>query len=377
MYTFILFLCFMGSYLLFTNGRKSKGGNQYLAILFLLTGIQTLSHIKIIDEIEINIASVFFINTASLSFLIGPAFYFYIIRLINPEFKLERKHLLHLVPFLIFFIDTLPYIVSPYSSKIQLINAIKINPIQMLDIPLFIGNSSLYYFSRPTVLLVYLYLSTRYFQANKFLLKNHYSSFQTNILKRWVQMIIIFSAIVYFSNLIFTAHNYFTRDIDGLIILTRLAAVSLVFLCIQLFINPYVLYGFTEVKYFSNKSLIAKLYLVKEKKVYSPEWIDDLCAQFAQLEINKSYLQQSYSIKDLKDELQISSKSITYYFSEIEKNSFSEWKNKRRTEHAIKLIDEGYLRKYTREQLANECGFLSRSNFNQALKNYSERKNSR
>ena len=123
MYTFILFLCFMGSYLLFTNGRKLEGGNQYLAILFLLTGIQSLSHIKIIDEIEINIASVFFLNTASLSFLIGPAFYFYIIRLINPEFKLERKHLLHLVPFLIFFIDTLPYIVSPYSSKIQLINA--------------------------------------------------------------------------------------------------------------------------------------------------------------------------------------------------------------------------------------------------------------
>jgi AraC-like DNA-binding protein len=184
-------------------------------------------------------------------------------------------------------------------------------------------------------------------------------------------MIIIFSAIVYISNLIFTVNNYFTRDIDELIILTRLAAILLVFLCIQLFINPYVLYGFTEVKYFSNTSLIAKLYLVKEKTAYSQEWIDDLCRQFDQLEMNKSYLQPSYSIKHLKDELQIPSKSITYYFSEIAKNSFSEWKNKKRTEHAIKLIDEGYLRKYTREQLANECGFLSRSNFNQALKKYS------
>ena len=361
----------MGSYLLFTNGRKLEGGNLYLAILFLLTGIQSLSHIKVVEEIEIHIASIFFINTASISFLIGPVFYFYIISLINPAFKLERKHLVHLIPFLIFFIDTLPYIASSYSSKIQLINSIKINPIQILDIPLLIGKSNVYYFARPTVLLVYLYISTRFFQANKFLLKNHYSTFQKNILKRWVQMIIIFSAIIYFSNLIFTLHNYFTRDIDGLIIMTRLAAISLVFLCIQLFINPYVLYGFTEVKYFSNTSLIAKLYLVKEKTAYSQEWIDDLCRQFDQLEMNKSYLQPSYSMKHLKDELQISSKSITYYFSEIAKNSFSEWKNKKRTEHAIKLIDEGYLRKYTREQLANECGFLSRSNFNQALKKYS------
>lgn len=374
MYTFILFLCFMGSYLLFTNGRKSEGGNQYLAILFLLTGIQSLSHIKVIEEIEINVTSIFFINTASISFLIGPAYYFYVITLINPTFKLKRNHLVHLVPFIIFFIETLPYICSPYSSKIQLINAIKINPIQILDIPLLIGKSNVYYFSRPTVLLVYLYMTTRYFQANKFLLKNHYSSFQTNILKRWVQMTIIFSAIVYFSNLIFTAHNYFTRDIDGLIILTRLAGILLVFLCIQLFINPYVLYGFTEVKYFSNKSLIARLYLVKEKTEYTQEWKDNLCEQFAQLEINKSYLQQSYSIKDVKGELQISGKSITYYFREIEKNSFSEWKNKKRTEHAIKLIDEGYLRKYTREQLANECGFLSRSNFNQAISKYSKGK---
>ena len=374
MYTFILFLCFMGSYLLFTNGRKSEGGNLYLAFLFLFTGIQSLSHIKIIEEIEINIASIFFINTASISFLIGPAFYFYIISLINPAFKLERKHLVHLVPFLIFFIDTLPYTLSSYSSKIQLINAIKINPIQILDIPLLIGKSNVYYFARPTVLLVYLYMSTRFFQANKFLLKNYYSTFQTNILKRWVQMIIIFSAIVYFSNLLFTLNNYFTRDIDGLVIMTRLAAISLVFLCIQLFVNPYVLYGFTEVKYFSSKSLIARLYLVKENTKFTPEWIDDLCEKFAEIDKNKSYLQQGYTIKDLKEELQISNKSINYYFSEIAKNSFSEWKNKKRTEHAIKLIDEGYLRKYTREQLANECGFLSRSNFNQALKNYSTRK---
>ena len=374
MYTFILFLCFMGSYLLFTNGRKSKGGNLYLAFLFLFTGIQSLSHIKIIGEIEIHIASIFFINTASISFLIGPAFYFYIISLINPAFKLERKHLVYLVPFLIFFIDTLPYTLSSYSSKIQLINAIKINPIQILDIPLLIGKSNVYYFARPTVLLVYLYMSNRFFQANKFLLKNHYSTFQTNILKRWVQMIIIFSAIVYFSNLIFTLNNYFTRDIDGLVIMSRLAAISLVFLCIQLFVNPYVLYGFTEVKYFSSKSLIARLYLVKENTKFTPEWIDDLYEKFAEIDKNKSYLQQSYTIKDLKEELQISNKSINYYFSEIAKNSFSEWKNKKRTEHAIKLIDEGYLRKYTREQLANDCGFLSRSNFKQALKNYSTRK---
>ena len=374
MYTFILFLCFMGSYLLFTNGRKSEGGNLYLAFLFLFTGIQSLSHIKIIEEIEIHIASIFFINTASISFLIGPAFYFYIISLINPAFKLERKHLVHLIPFLIFFIDTLPYTLSSYSSKIQLINAIKINPIQILDIPLLIGKSNVYYFARPTVLLIYLYISTRFFQANKFLLKNYYSTFQTNILKRWVQMIIIFSAIVYFSNLLFTLNNYFTRDIDGLVIMTRLAAISLVFLCIQLFVNPYVLYGFTEVKYFSSKSIIARLYLVKENTKFTPEWIDDLCEKFAEIDKNKSYLQQGYTIKDLKEELQISNKSINYYFSEIAKNSFSEWKNKKRTEHAIKLIDEGYLRKYTREQLANECGFLSRSNFNQALKNYSTRK---
>ena len=374
MYTFILFLCFMGSYLLFTNGRKSEGGNLYLAFLFLFTGIQSLSHIKIIEEIEIHITSIFFINTASISFLIGPAFYFYIISLINPAFKLERKHLVHLIPFLIFFIDTLPYILSSYNSKIQLINAIKINPIQILDIPLLIGKSNVYYFARPTVLLVYLYMSTRFFQANKFLLKNYYSTFQTNILKRWVQMIIIFSAIVYFSNLLFTLNNYFTRDIDGLVIMTRLAAICLVFLCIQLFVNPYVLYGFTEVKYFSSKSLIARLYLVKENTKFTPEWINDLCEKFAEIDKNKSYLQQGYTIKDLKEELQISNKSINYYFSEIAKNSFSEWKNKKRTEHAIKLIDEGYLRKYTREQLANECGFLSRSNFNQALKNYSTRK---
>jgi AraC-like DNA-binding protein len=110
--------------------------------------------------------------------------------------------------------------------------------------------------------------------------------------------------------------------------------------------------------------------LVKDKTVYTQNEIDDICEQFEQLEMNKSYLEQGYTLKLLKKELDISNKSINYYFNDIAKISFSEWKNKKRAEHALKLIDEGFLRKYTREQLAKECGFLSRSNFNQALKNY-------
>ena len=374
MYTFILILCFTGSYLLFTNGRKSESGNLFLAILYLLMGIQTFSHINIIKDVKIQIAAIFFLNTASLSFLIGPCFYFYVIRLILPNFKLSKKHLVHLIPFLIFFIDTFPYIISPFSTKIELVQSIQMNPIEILDIPLLIGNSSLFYFSRPIILIFYLYMTSIFFQENKSTLKNQYGPFQADILKRWVQIMIICSSVIYLSNLIFIIHNYFTRDINGFSFMTQIAACCLLLMCIQLFINPYVMYGFTQVKYFSSESLIAKLYFVGEKNDYSQEWINNLCERFNQLDRNKSYLKAGYTIQALQEELKIPNKSIRYYLNNIARLSFTDWKNNKRIEYAIQLMNEGYLQKYTREHLAKECGFLSRSNFNQAIKKFKEKK---
>jgi len=372
MYTFILILCFTGSYLLFTNGRKSEAGNLFLAILYLLMGIQTFSHINIIKDVKIQIAAIFFLNTASLSFLIGPCFYFYVIRLIIPNFRLSKKHLVHLIPFLIFFIDTFPYIISPFSNKIELVQSIQINPIEILDIPLFVGHSSLFYFSRPVILIYYLYKTFCFFQANKSKLKNQYGPFQADILKRWVQIILIFSSIIYLSNLINITYNYFTRNFNGISFMTQIDACSLLLMCIQLFINPYVMYGFTQVKYFSSESFLAKLYFVGEKNDYSQEWINNLSKRFNQLDINKSYLKAGYSIKALQEELKIPNKSVRYYFNHIAGLSFTDWKNNKRIEYAIQLIKEGYLQKYTREHLAKECGFLSRSNFNQAIKKFKE-----
>jgi AraC-like DNA-binding protein len=154
--------------------------------------------------------------------------------------------------------------------------------------------------------------------------------------------------------------------------MTQIAACSLLLMCIQLFINPYVMYGFTQVKYFSSESFLAKLYFVGEKNDYSQEWINNLSKRFNQLDINKSYLKAGYSIKALQEELKIPNKSVRYYFNHIAGLSFTDWKNNKRIEYAIQLIKEGYLQKYTREHLAKECGFLSRSNFNQAIKKFKE-----
>jgi len=370
MYTFILILCFTGSYLLFTNGRKSEAGNLFLAILYLLMGFQIFSHPNIIKDVNTQIAAILFLNTASLSFLIGPCFYFYVIRLIIPHFKLSKKYLVHLIPFLFFFINTFPYIISPFSSKIELVQSIRMNPIEILDIPLFIGNSSLFYFSRPLILSYYLFKTYKFFQAHKYTLVNQFGTFQAGILKRWVQFILIFSSIIYLCNLIFTTYSYFTRDINAISFLTQISALCLLLLCIQLFINPYILYGFTHVKYISSESLIAKLYFVDEKKDYSQEWITNLCERFNQIDKNKSYLKASYSIQALQNELKIPNKSIRYYLNHVVRLSFTDWKNNKRIEHALQLINDGYLQKYTREHLAKESGFLSRSNFNQALKKF-------
>jgi AraC-like DNA-binding protein len=367
---FLIFLCFVGSYQLFINRNRDRGENYYLCLIYLLNGIQGFNHLVTVVNLPPEIAALFFIHTIPIAFTLGPVLFFYIRKLLSPELTLSKKDWIHLIPALFFLINTLPYDFLPYNEKIEWIKAIKNNPTNMLDIPLLIGTSSIFFLARPISILFYIILSIRYVVKNFSQAKKRLSYYQQMFMARWIQMILITTSMIYVSNLIYTVNSIHTRNLSIVTSISIVAGLGLGFLCIQLFINPYILFGFGQIRYHASDSFLAKLYFIPQKteEKFTKAWAIDIENTIIDHEETLAFLKKGYSIKNLSEELNIPLYQLNHYFKDIYNDSFSNWKNIKRIDYATKLILDGFLVSSTMENLSNICGYSSRSNFNDAFK---------
>jgi AraC-like DNA-binding protein len=127
-----------------------------------------------------------------------------------------------------------------------------------------------------------------------------------------------------------------------------------------------MIYGFSQIRYYSNDSILAKIYFInpKWKGDTSPSLKKKNLAFEQMLEETQVYTMPGLTIHQLAKELNISFNKLDRFFKDEKEESFIEWKNRKRIELAIDKIKSGYLNTYTMEELAKESGYLSRSNFN-------------
>jgi AraC-like DNA-binding protein len=162
---------------------------------------------------------------------------------------------------------------------------------------------------------------------------------------------------------------YFTNKLELINPISFVAALTIGFLNIQIFLNPYILYGFKNIKYYSNDSILAKMYKINinSNSLFSQEWEIDLLNKIKSLESEKKFTKKGYNLTKMASDLDIPKYQLIYFFREISDESFTEWKNRKRILFAIQLIDKGYLNTLTVETLSQECGYKSRSNFSLAF----------
>jgi AraC-like DNA-binding protein len=176
---------------------------------------------------------------------------------------------------------------------------------------------------------------------------------------------------MYICNLINTLLIYSN---DGLalnapLIPSIIAGITLANLSLQIFINPYILYGFTNVRYYSNDSIIAKLFKSKinSSDIYTDSWEIELSEKIKSIESAERFKVKGYNLSDMVLDLDIPKYQLNHYFKEYANETFADWKNRNRILFAKDLIDQGYLNKFTIDTLSQECGYRSRGNFNIAF----------
>jgi AraC-like DNA-binding protein len=364
-------LCLIGACILIANRIKNTVVNIFLALYFFLHAIQFLSNLLIIKNLSFS--NYLFVNLWPFSMLIGPVLYFYVKTITNGVFKFSLKNLFHFLPFIASYIIFIPYFQLSPETKGQIWHEIIEKPIQVLFIDLGFMRSYVFFIARSLHVLFYIFLAKSYFidNQNQF---NTYSPFQKSILIRWINAFLNLSFLFQINSLAFWGYSLFINRLDIVSPLTFWTAAPIGILCIYLFINPYILYGFIQIRYYSNDSWIAKLYSLHKIEEAKPiPEKNELTDINTLVENCICFRIPGLTIRQLAIELDIPLAKLTSHFKYVSKETFNTWKNRRRIEYAIKEINEGYLKKSTLEELAKESGYLSRSNFNQNFQKIEKR----
>jgi AraC-like DNA-binding protein len=152
--------------------------------------------------------------------------------------------------------------------------------------------------------------------------------------------------------------------------LVRIGSIlGLTGILISPFFFPEILYGLPRLPANKNhKSKESDEWTAGETKKSSLHFEHQYLASIEQrmdhyLETQQPFLSSDFNINQLAVQIEVPVHHLAYYFREIRKQTFSDYRNKWRVEYAKKLIEEGKTNQLTLEGIATLAGFSNRNSF--------------
>lgn len=239
------------------------------------------------------------------------------------------------------------------------------------------SNAAVYIF-RP--MLVWIYTVWSFALFIRFLVKNgktlvfSHQKFMT----KWLSVLLGFQFILITCHLLMLTET-FIFDYDNLFYslntLQFLSALAMAGLLVSPFFFPGILYGLPRFP----ESVIELQPIGETKKINddgrknSPNFESD----YMQLIEHKSmscmkelqpYLKPDFNLNQFSVLIQIPVHHVTYFFREVKKQSFSDFRNEWRVKHAKELILEPKFSNWTLEAIGLQSGFATRNTFFTAFK---------
>jgi len=276
-------------------------------------------------------------------------------------------------------IAIIPYLLTPYSHKAEVAKAIIDNQNLLMTIKVTVLSNifsvTAMFLSRPVSAFLYTLLSIGIFL--RYLFKNKESavfSGQTFMIKwlfallGFILLLSISTFLMIFNTFVLDSHNLFhTTNL-----LQILSAIGLTGLLVSPFFSPNILYGLPRID-----ENIAKSVLPSEpgqEKKPSEQNFESSYLLLIEEKIKSSicesqpYLQPDLNLIKFAACLQIPPHHIAYYFREVKKQTFNDFRNECRVNHAKKMIIEGKAESLTLEAIALSSGFTTRNTFFTAFK---------
>lgn len=298
-------------------------------------------------------------------FLIPPALYFYVSFRLGYKFSWKKMDLLHLLPFLLFFLDFLVFNFSSATNKYYFYTGINDDYASVFNSRSGIIPSGFFYFSLLIQWHVYQVLLIKYFFQHLFYLKD--------IFLNWSLYLIFALSLIVFSIEIRAFFLFTTINLDGSL-KGHFLALNKAFVLIfynSLWLGYLFRFVFTSIKE-DNKIVKAESLDVsitheskKERSIPVEEFeaIEKKLALF--FENSTLYFDASFNINKLALEIGVSSNLLTRYFNQFLGMRYNHAINKVRIEKLVKMYEEdnSVFSNITMEAIGNSVGFSSKSSF--------------
>ncbi len=375
---------FLSVILLWFNARNFAS-SIYLGVFFLLISVYNFNQYVIFESKSVFLVSLFYLNIGFLSYLIGPMLYWYVRSVLTDDSRMKKTDLLHLLPMVVFFISTLPYLLSSWLHKVEIATKI-VNDIDSLwkynsTFLTEVFRTYVVYLSRPVLIFAYAIFSLNLFLRYLKNKREPKTLIHPHFITKWLTVLFVFLMIWFVSQTLQIIESKITGNLNVFYTLNALKILSgfgLVGLLVLPFFFPAILYGLPR----HPESIVPLIVMEKgikneqgetdgspvtERKNQTPFETDyilhirhkvELC-----MEQVKPYLQPDCNIGYVSKLINIPAHHLSYYFREEKNQSFNDYRNEWRVNYAKNLIREGRAKELTLEAIGRLSGFSSRKTF--------------
>lgn len=319
----------------------------FLFIQILLINNYEIHHNK--DYVLNFTPHLFFIGVVFI-YLAGPTFYLYVNSLVYRDFRLNKGHLLHAIPF---FIMLLIFITNYhiYSSETKL-SLIKGN--NVLTSTFWIVFNILFLIQILVYFIVDLHILKKYSSE----IKQQYSSVK-NINLNWLKLIIYGFIAGWLSSVaVLIGGTLITHILNELVFIN--------FFTFFIFFNIIYYKGFAQPEIFSG---------IEDRQKYVSSKLSDLEAKsylaclLEFMDSKKPFLNPTLTLKELAGQVGIPARYLSQVINEYTRLNFYDFISQYRIEEAKRILAEPLTNKTVLEVLY-EVGFNSKSSFNTAFKKF-------
>ena len=306
-------------------------------------------------------------------FFIGPILFFYIQSLLNPSFRMEKKHFLHLIPGIVYLL----YIFGIFIYDKFIFGK-----------PFFYANGMdkdfdyWYQYIGFISMLIYLILSIKYYSNYRKLIVQITSNADA-VLFKWIRKYLLsFLAMILlkiFTEIFFTIFPEYTNYIGGWWFYL-LYSLILYYIAITGYSNVNETKIGFQMSVFDSKPI----FLLDENQVANDNLIDiknnDLKSEIFQeidawkskietlIQSEKLYQNPELSLTEIAKKLESNSNIISRAINQGFAMNFNDFINNYRIEAVKEMFQNGEHKKSTLLGIAYDCGFNSKATFNRAFK---------
>jgi AraC-like DNA-binding protein len=368
-----IFLVFLTIYmLLFTKNAAKSYADYVLSFLLLVHCWSVILFLILYSEYILQFPHVFKTGLP-LNFLIAPFSYLYVRAVLFNEKKIQKRDLIHLIPFVIVFINYIPFYLLPVNEKVTVIqNSLNYWPDTFKYQAGFLPENFSILF-RLILAIIYLVLQWNLILSYKKVHKESSIQIQISNVLKWLKLFTITSTVIFFGIIgfmltVFFLPSYYNDDLL-MQIPSLLVSVGFFVMAAYLLTHPEILSGLPFVKYkevpsdvINDKSYMVS-YINEDYKLEMERIVD-------YFKTEKPYLNKDLNINQVSVALAIPSRELSFIINNHFGQRFNDFLNKYRIEYITKKINKEYLSNYTIEGIASEAGFASKSTFNLAFKKY-------